>query len=233
MTLRSLPGRIEVGGPGELILDSPEGHQSLVELPTGAATTPRGLTGGPTRDRQPAFSPDGSWVIFSSDRSGSLDLWAIETATGATRRLTYDAADDWDPAYTPDGKHLLWSSNRSGNFEIWTADADGGGARQVTHDGVDAENPSMTADGAWVVYSSANPANPGIWKVRPDGADPTLVLGGNFTIPELSTERGWIATIWSCASRTEARWRACTSRRARARLRDAVAGSERATSSPS
>jgi len=197
MTLQTLPDRMEVGGPGELVLDAPETHQNLSAIALDAGAAPRSLTGGPAIDRQPAFSPDGAWVVFNSDRSGSLDLWAIETATGATRRLTYDAADDWDPAYSPDGKHLLWSSNRSGNFEVWMADADGGGARQVTHDGVDAENPSMTLDGQWIVHSSANPAHPGIWKVRPDGSEPTLLLAGNYTIPELSPRRGWIATILS------------------------------------
>jgi Tol biopolymer transport system component len=194
-TLQSLPDRIEIAGPGELVLDAPELHQSLVEVALGDSAAPRVLTSGPTVDRQPAFSPDGEWIVFSSDRSGSLDLWAIATDSGAVRRLTYDDADDWDPAFTPDGRHLLWSSNRSGNFEIWMADPEGGSARQVSSDGVDAENPAMTADGEWIVYSSANPASPGLWKVRPDGTEATRILAGNFTVPELSPRRGWVAVV--------------------------------------
>jgi Tol biopolymer transport system component len=188
----TIPGRIELVGRGALLFDQVGAHRNLFEMGTGTALG-RGVTGGPTNDRQPAFSPDGKRVVFSSDRSGSLDLWSLELGTGAVRRLTFDAADDWDPHWSADGKHLLWSSNRSGHYEVWMADADGVGARQVTRDGFDAENPTMSADGRWVVYASGNPARRGIWKVRPDGSGATLLLGGDFGIPEVSPAAGWVA----------------------------------------
>jgi len=99
-------------------------------------------------------SPDGSRVVFSSNRSGNMDLWVLETRTGALHQLTDDPARDWDPGFTPDGRHVLWSSDRSGHLEIWMASTDGSGARQVTHDGVDAENPNATPDGRFIVYTS-------------------------------------------------------------------------------
>jgi Tol biopolymer transport system component len=194
----SLPKQIELAGPGALLFDAGGIHQNLFEI--GSATTPggnlgRGLTGGPTRDRQPAFSPDGRRILFTSDRSGSLDLWSLELATGAVRRLTFDAADDWDPQWSPDGRHLLWSSNRGGHFEIWIAEPDGTGARQASADGRDAENPTMSRDGAWIVYSSSNPAAPGIWKVRPDGREATRLLAGAYTLPELAPQSGWVSAV--------------------------------------
>jgi Tol biopolymer transport system component len=188
----SLPQRAEVAGPGVLLFDGGGNHRNLVDV-KGDGTLGRALTGGPSIDRQPAFSPDGHRIVFSSDRSGSLDLWSLEVATAAVRRLTFDAADDWDPHWSPDGKHLLWSSNRSGHFEVWIADIDGTGARQVTSDGVDAENPTMSADGGWIVYSSANRAHSGIWKIRPDGSDATHLLEGSYQLPELAPKTGWIA----------------------------------------
>ncbi len=194
----SLPGRIELAGPGALLFDAGGIHQNLFEIGGGATSGEslgKGLTGGPTRDRQPAFSPDGRRILFTSDRSGSLDLWSLELATGAVRRLTFDATDDWDPQWSPDGKHLLWSSNRGGHFEIWIAEPDGTGARQASADGRDAENPTMSADGAWIVYSSSNAAAPGIWKVRPDGRDATRLLAGAYTLPELAPQSGWIAAV--------------------------------------
>jgi len=107
----------------------------------------RWFTRGNSNDRQPAYAPDGQRVIFSSNRSGNLDLWELSTRNGMLRRLTDDPADDWDPAYVPDSKEIIWSSSRSGNLEIWKANADGSGARQITHDEVDAENPTATRDG--------------------------------------------------------------------------------------
>jgi Tol biopolymer transport system component len=148
----------------------------------------RSLTSGLARDRQPAYSTRGDRVLFSSSRSGNIDVWIVDRLTGELRQLTDHPADDYDPAFTPDGEHLLWSSGRGGPMEIWMAATDGSGARQVTHDGVDAENPTMTADGNWIVYGSSNPEGEGIWKIRPDGSDVTHLVPGAYALPEVSPD---------------------------------------------
>jgi Tol biopolymer transport system component len=158
-----------------------------------SAPIARWLTRGSSNDRQPAYSPDGQWVIFSSDRYGNLDLWELSTRNGAVRRITEDAAQDWDPGFTPDGKHILWSSNRSGHFEIYIADADGSGARQLTSDGVDAENPTATPDGNWIVYGSFNPDKNGVWKIHPDGSGATRIFSGVVQLPELSPDGKYVS----------------------------------------
>src|SRR5262249_20377953 len=131
--------------------------------------------------------------LFSSNRSGNLDLWTTNTRTGDVRQITDDRADDWDPAFTADGRGILWSSNRSGHLEIWIASADGNGARQISHDGVDAENPTQTADGAYVVYASGNPDKAGIWRVRSDGTQETQLAKGDFFIPQVSPDGRYVA----------------------------------------
>ncbi len=192
----SMPTRIALAGRGALVFSHLERRQNLHEA-EGGRSGGRALTQGPTVDRQPAFSPDGKSLVFTSDRSGNFDLWSIERATGTLRRLTFDPADDWDPHWSPDGRHLLWSSNRGGHYEVWIAAADGTGARRLTSDGVDAENPGMSADGQWVVYSSGNPAAPGIWKIRADGSDARILLAGSYVLPELDPRTGWVAAARS------------------------------------
>ena len=172
---------------GRLVLDSISTRQNLLEVPLGAAGgPPRWLTRGTCADRQPAFSPDGERVVFSSDRSGNLDIWEVSVRTGAVRRLTEDASDDWDPGFTPDGR-LLWSSGRSGHLEVWFAEADGSSPRRVTDDGQDAENPTATPDG-WVVYSSGHEKKAGIWKVRLDGSGATRLVAGASGVPDVSPD---------------------------------------------
>lgn len=179
---------------GRVVLDGMSGHQSLREYSLNSKEPPRWLTQGNSSDRQPAFSADGEWVVFSSNRSGNLDLWEVSTKTGVVKSLTDDAAEDWDPGFSPDGKHLIWSSNRNGAFEIWMADADGSGARQVSHDGVDAENPTMTRDGAWIIYTSSNPKNPGLWRIHPDGTGAERILNGtDIVIPEVSPDGRFVS----------------------------------------
>jgi Tol biopolymer transport system component len=173
---------------GRVIFDSMSGRQNLREHALVGPRPPRWITHGTVNDRQPVFAPEGEWVLFSSNRSGNLDLWAISTRTGVVRSITDDPADDWDPAVSPDGRSLLWSSNRSGNLEIWASNPDGTGAHQVTHDGEDAQNPNETRDGKWIVYSSANRKHPGLWKIHPDGSGAELLASGAVQIPEVSPD---------------------------------------------
>ena len=187
---------IEVLGPGRVVFDRVEIRQTLseVRIGTGATDAARFETRGNGLDRQPAYSHDGRFVIFTSNRSGNLDLWTVVTATGELKQLTNDPAQDWDPAFTPDGKHVLWSSNRkTGHLEIWMADFDPTtaamtGARQVSQDGVDAENPTMASGTGWIVYTSNDPAKAGIWRVKSDGTGAQALVSGAFNIPDVSPD---------------------------------------------
>jgi Tol biopolymer transport system component len=175
----------------QIIIDEHVYQARLYEVPWAGTIGDkplRALTSGLARDRQPAYSPDGDRILFSSSRSGNVDVWLVDRRTGALHQLTDHPANDYDPVFTPDGEHLLWSSGRGGPMEIWMAATDGSGARQVTHDGVNAENPTMTADGSWIVYGSSNPEGTGIWKVHPDGSDATLLVPGAYFLPEVSPD---------------------------------------------
>ena len=180
----------DIAGPNSLVFGMDDQSQGMrtAAIGGGAVTSFGGnwLTRGFSRDRQPVYSPDGSMILFTSTRSGDLDLWTIDHRSGAVRRVTDDDASDWDPAFTPDGEGILWSSNRSGNYEIWMSGIDGSQPRKVSSDGVDAENPTMTPDGEWIVYASSNPAETGIWKVRKDGSDATPLVAGAHVLPEVS-----------------------------------------------
>ena len=176
---------------GRLVFDERIRRQNLREIAPGQAGAPAAqlVAGGSAIDRQPTYSPDGKSILFSSNRSGNLDIWVMDVSTGAMRQVTDDPAQDWDPAFSPDGRHVLWSSDRSGHLEVWIANVDGSGARQVTQDGVDAENPTETPDGNWIVYWSGNAAKAGVWKIHPDGsAAVQLLADGSATYSDASPD---------------------------------------------
>ncbi|HXT22955.1 MAG TPA: protein kinase, partial [Thermoanaerobaculia bacterium] len=178
-------------GDGGMVIEARTPHTDLVEVGLAPGVAGGRLTRGNSNDRQPTYSPDGRRVLFSSNRSGNLDVWALELATRSVRRLTDHPADDWDPAVARDGR-ILWSSNRSGHFEIWTAEPDGARPRQLSNDGHLAENPTATKDGAWVVYNSRQPEHPGVWRMRPDGSDARLLVPGNTRLPEVSPDGKYV-----------------------------------------
>jgi Tol biopolymer transport system component len=142
----------------------------------------RWLTRGASIDRQPAYSPDGDWVVFSSDRSGNLDLWKVATGTGRIARLTDDPGTDWDPAFTAAGD-LVWSSDRGGDFQIWTAAADGSAARPITDRAVVATEPVPLGDTDWIAFLSPSLDPAGLWRIRRDGSGLELVRQGRLSLP--------------------------------------------------
>ncbi len=54
-------------------------------------------------DEHPTFSPDGRWVVFSSGRSGDVELWIARPDGSDLRRLTEKVGADWLPRWLPPG----------------------------------------------------------------------------------------------------------------------------------
>jgi Tol biopolymer transport system component len=77
------------------------------------------LDSNPGYDDGPDYSPDGKWIYFNSDRSGSWDIWRIP-ADGAgpgdqkAEQVTSDEMEDWFPHPSPDSKWLLFLSFAKG-----------------------------------------------------------------------------------------------------------------------
>ncbi len=179
--------QIELLDDHSVVFDTFRGYQRLFEITLDGETI-RPLLGGTANDRQPAYHPDGSRVLFTSNRSGNVDLFSYEFATGQLLQLTDHPGADWDGGYTPDGKSIIWGSDRGGPLEIWTADADGSNPRQVSQTGSNAENPTMTPDGKWIVFASGNADASGIYRMNADGSEMINLVPGNWTNAEVSPD---------------------------------------------
>jgi Tol biopolymer transport system component len=87
-------------------------------------TIPQQLTTGPFHDQTPRFSPDGSRILFASDRNGRSGVWTVSPA-GESAGLKAVAYEDKNaviltPIWSPDGTEILLSSNgRGGILELW------------------------------------------------------------------------------------------------------------------
>ncbi len=75
-----------------------------------------------SNDVAPDISPDGSKIVFFSDRDGNYEIYMMNTDGSNQQRLTSNLADDTNPVFSPDGKKVLFQSNRSGNWDIYEMD---------------------------------------------------------------------------------------------------------------
>jgi Tol biopolymer transport system component len=84
------------------------------------------LTDDAGDDEQPAWSSDGSMILFRSDRDGQghQDIYVMDADGQNVTRLTVDASDDGKPAWSSSGDQITWSTNRAGTFDVWRADFD-------------------------------------------------------------------------------------------------------------
>jgi TolB protein len=73
-------------------------------------------------ESNPSFSPDGQWVLFTSRRGGSADIYRVHTNGKGLERLTDHPAFDDQAAMAPDGDRVAFVSSRSGQADIWKLD---------------------------------------------------------------------------------------------------------------
>lgn len=121
---------------------SPDGKTVLFELVGDLYTVPleggqaERITEGMAFDSQPAYSPDGQWIAFISDRDGADNLWIAKADGSEPRKLTKSKRDQYlSPSWTPDGQYVLVSKTTNRGVHVWMHHRDGGSGIQVTQDG--------------------------------------------------------------------------------------------------
>jgi hypothetical protein len=138
----------------------PSGQSDLYVL-TPETRGIRRLTNDIYDDRDPAWSPLGAAVAFSSDRTpfgsnGKYNLFQYTLTTGAIDYLTYGNESHLAPSWSPDGTKLAFTGDAGGSQNIWVLDVarrDSLGRRtmrQVTRFATAAFDPAWTGDGALV-----------------------------------------------------------------------------------
>jgi TolB protein len=135
-------------------------------------------------DYNPFWSADGQWILFTSERNGSADLYRVKPDGTSLERLTDNLAYDDQASLSPDGKHAVFVTTRAGGTaDLWILDMKKRTARPLTSGPGGDFRPAWSPDGQWIAFSSDRgstlpPAN-GRWEhlhlvdlyiIHPDGS---------------------------------------------------------------
>jgi Tol biopolymer transport system component len=138
--------------------------------PANASLSLIRLTSTSGLNTDPALSPDGALLAYTSDRAnaGNLDIWVQPTRDESPTRITSDVGNEIEPSFSADGTLIVFSEGEAGG--IYAVSALGGAPRLIvpparTH------TPRLSPDGRWVMYWTGVPA----WEIPgPSGASGAL-----------------------------------------------------------
>lgn len=130
----------------------------IVIRESGGAT--RTLSTGRGLSASPAFSPDGSTMVYSYGEENGIDLVAVNAfGTDVPRRITIGrGSDNTSPTFSPDGRRIAFTTNRAGRIDIYVSDADGTNAEPLMPfdfgDQRYRSDPDWSPDGRLVAFQS-------------------------------------------------------------------------------
>jgi Tol biopolymer transport system component len=138
--------------------------------------TPRRVTreAAGTEVREPAWSPDGSRILYQAVREkNDLDLYILPPTGGRVHPITQNDVDDVDPAWSPDGATLAFvRALRPDSYlgGIFVTDAAGGTARPLTLATGTDSSPSWSPDASRIVFARASRTASSLYVIRSDGS---------------------------------------------------------------
>jgi len=142
---------------------------ALVDLESGET---RNLTNSPAIDRSGKWSPDGSRIVFASDRNGSFDLYTMAPDGSDIQQITDALSNEANPEWSPDGRHVVYESDASGVHQLFVLDLGTGQSERITSSDARDVLPAWSPDGAWIAFTSYRHGDGDkgdIYVIRPDG----------------------------------------------------------------
>src|SRR5215470_699032 len=161
------------------------------------------LTHDPDYSRSPTWSPDGTMLAFSSNRSGNYEIYVRRLEGGQEVNVSNDPGQDIQPAFSPDGNWIAFVSTRSSRSpivqigrttnefrtyggDVWLVPALGGQARLLARDG---NFPVWHPGGTKVLYVSGPENHRSLMEVTADSGASKAVLPTESSSWEITSER--------------------------------------------
>lgn len=163
--------------------------------PDGSAQTR--LTYSGANDDYPRWSPNGTKILFQSDRdhpdTGYMDVYVMNSDGSGGTRLTSDANDDGMAMWAPGGTKIVFQSMRNGvNYQIYLMDADGSNQVNLTNTSSSDGEPSCSPDGSKIVFASDrdHAGFDSVYVMNSDGTNQQRITFGSGNVEDMQP-------IWS------------------------------------
>jgi Tol biopolymer transport system component/serine/threonine protein kinase len=176
-------------------------NESSLYIINADGTGLKQVTPSPGSDFEPAWSPDGKQIAFTSVRGGFRQIYALDVDSLAVTLLTNttDAIESSEPSWSPDGTKIVYTVKRVGTYQVWSMDSNGQEAVQLVRSGQDLWDylPAWSPDGRTIFFSQRRMGAFRPWLMRIDYEDLSQEARRmNFITPiedvEFSPDGFWI-----------------------------------------
>lgn len=143
-----------------------DGNSNIAIMDVGSRKISR-LTDGAQIDTGACFSPDGSRIVFESDRGGGQQLYVMSASGGGATRISFGQGRYSTPVWSPKGDYIAFTK-QGGGFSIGVMKPDGTGERILTT-GYHNEGPTWAPNGRVLMYFKDQGAGPQLYTIDVSG----------------------------------------------------------------
>lgn len=127
-------------------------------------------------DMHPSQSPDDSRVAFTSNRSGTFEIWVGDKdGTNLLKLSSFEGSLTGTPRWSNDNKSIVFDARTNGQVDLYSVQVEGGREERLTNTSYNEIGASWSSDGNWIYYSSNKTGNWEIWKMSPNGENSTQI----------------------------------------------------------
>ncbi|WP_375751169.1 hypothetical protein [Vibrio sp. HN007] len=139
--------------PTDFLYVSNQDGDREIYLSDGSGKVVQQLTNNASEDYLASWSPNGSEIVFTSNRdNGDSEIYVMNADGSNQINISNRRGHDANAVWSPDGEQIVFCSDREGSINLYIVDKKGKNLRRLTDVEVEAGHPTWSPDGQWIAY---------------------------------------------------------------------------------